>query len=77
VRLEAALEVNGSPRRLDLAADMIRVALRAGATIALSSDAHAVRELDYLGNAVSTARRGWATPADVLNCRELVADAHR
>lgn len=68
-----ALEVNGSPRRLDLAADMVRVAIAAGARIALSSDAHAVGELDYLDNAVSTARRGWAAPADVLNCRDLEA----
>lgn len=58
-----ALEVNGSPRRLDLSAEMVRIALGAGATLALSSDAHAVGELDYLHNAVATARRGWATPA--------------
>jgi DNA polymerase (family X) len=66
-----ALEVNGSPRRLDLAAEMVRAALHAGATIALSSDAHSVGELDSIDNAVTTARRGWATPDDVLNRGDL------
>jgi len=66
-----ALEVNGSPRRLDLSAAMVRAALDAGATLALSSDAHTVGELGNLHNAVATARRGWATPGDVLNARPL------
>lgn len=66
-----ALEVNGSPRRLDLGSDMVRVAIQAGATLSLSSDAHSVRELDYLDNTVPSARRGWATPDDVLNRRDI------
>ncbi|MPZ72634.1 MAG: PHP domain-containing protein [Nitriliruptorales bacterium] len=66
-----ALEVNGSPRRLDLSGEMVRVALAEGATLAVSSDAHSIPELDYVHNAVPTARRGWATPAGVVNCGEL------
>ena len=66
-----ALEVNGSPRRLDLSGEMVRVAGGAGAAIAVSSDAHSIPELDYVHNAVPTARRGWAEPVDVLNCRSL------
>ena len=66
-----ALEVNGSPRRLDLCGEMVYAALTAGATIAVSSDAHNTSELRYMSNAVPTARRGWATAADVLNCRAL------
>ena len=63
-----ALEVNGSPRRLDLSGWMVRAALAQGAVIAISSDAHSVPELGYVENAVPTARRGWATKADVVNC---------
>ena len=66
-----ALEVNGSPRRLDLSGEMVRVAVGAGAAIAVSSDAHSIPELDYVHNGVPTARRGWAEPVDVVNCRSL------
>ena len=66
-----ALEVNGSPRRLDLSGEMVRIAVGAGAAIAVSSDAHSIPELDYVHNAVPTARRGWAEPVDVINCRSL------
>ena len=66
-----ALEVNGSPRRLDLCGEMVHAALRAGATIAVSSDAHNTKELGYMANGVPTARRGWATAGDILNCRDL------
>ena len=68
-----ALEVNGSPRRLDLSADMVRAAIRAGAALALSSDAHSTPELRSLDNALTVAQRGWAQAADVLNARS--ADA--
>jgi len=51
-----ALEVNGSPRRLDLHGEMVRAAIAAGATITVSSDAHTTAELRYLDNAVPTAR---------------------
>ena len=66
-----ALEVNGSARRLDLAGDLVAVARRAGALVSLSSDAHSVAELAAVGNAVPTARRGWAARADVINSRTL------
>ena len=66
-----ALEVNASPRRLDLGGDAVRRAVRAGATIAISCDAHAVGDLDNLRYGVATAQRGWATPSDVLNCRDV------
>jgi DNA polymerase (family X) len=62
-----ALEVNGSARRLDLGADMVAVALAAGARVTVTSDAHTVAELANLDDAVRTARRGGATPADVRN----------
>ena len=66
-----ALEVNGSPRRLDLCGEMVAAALDAGAFITVSSDAHTVAELNYVFNGVPTARRGWATAANVLNCTDL------
>jgi DNA polymerase (family 10) len=71
-----ALEVNGSPHRLDLTPDRARRALEAGCLLAVDSDAHRVEELGYVRWGIDQARRGWATRASVLNTRsrdELLA----
>jgi DNA polymerase (family 10) len=68
-----ALEVNGLPDRLDLSGEHVREALAAGVPIVCSTDAHSVRGLGNMTLAVHTARRGWATVADVLNTRPLRA----
>ncbi len=64
-----ALEVNGSPHRLDLSAERARRAVAAGCILTIDSDAHHTRELDDTRWGVAQARRGWVTPADVLNTR--------
>jgi DNA polymerase (family X) len=66
-----ALEVNGLPARLDLSGEHVRDALRAGVRIVCSTDAHSPAGLDYMTLSVATARRGWATAADVLNTAPL------
>jgi DNA polymerase (family 10) len=66
-----ALEVNGLPDRLDLSGAHVRDALRAGVRIVCSTDAHSVQGLGNMALSVATARRGWATAADVLNTRPL------
>jgi DNA polymerase (family 10) len=73
VALEAgvALETNGLPDRLDLSGPEIRLAIEAGVPIVVSTDAHSVRGLGNMRLAVHTARRGWATSADVVNTRPL------
>ena len=55
-----ALEVNGLPDRLDLAAGHVREALAAGVKIVCSTDAHSVRGLGNMELSVATARRGGA-----------------
>src|SRR5438093_1139091 len=67
-----ALETNGLPDRLDLSGPEIRLAIEAGLTIVVSTDAHSVRGLGNMRLAVHTARRGWASAADVVNTRSLV-----
>ena len=66
-----ALEVNGLPDRLDLRDVYVRQAVEAGVKIVCSTDAHSIRGLANMGLSVATARRGWATAADVLNTRPL------
>jgi DNA polymerase (family 10) len=68
-----ALEVNGLPDRLDLRGEYVRQALAAGVRVVCSTDAHSVRGLGNMQLAVATARRGWATAADVVNAGPLDA----
>lgn len=68
-RTGTALEINGSPHRLDLSAERARRAVAAGCVLTVDSDAHHTRELDYVRWGISQARRGWVTPRDVLNTR--------
>ncbi|MBA2382192.1 MAG: DNA polymerase/3'-5' exonuclease PolX [Chloroflexi bacterium] len=64
-----ALEINGSPHRLDLSAERARRAVAAGCILTIDSDAHHTRELDDVRFGIAQARRGWVTAADVLNTR--------
>ena len=66
-----ALEVNGLAPRLDLRGEHVRDAIRAGVPIVCSTDAHSIRGLENMELSVRTARRGWATAADVLNTRSI------
>ena len=66
-----ALEVNGLAPRLDLSGEHVRDAIAAGVRIVCSTDAHSPRGLGNMTLAVHTARRGWATSANVLNTRPL------
>jgi DNA polymerase (family 10) len=66
-----AVEVNGLPDRLDLRDEHVRRAIEAGVPIVCSTDAHSILGLGNMELSVRTARRGWATAADVLNTRPL------
>ena len=68
-RTGTALEINGSPHRLDLSAERARRAVAAGCVVTIDSDAHHTRELDDVRFGVIQARRGWVTAGDVLNTR--------
>jgi DNA polymerase (family 10) len=75
-RTGTALEMNGSPHRLDLSVERARRAVAAGCTLTIDSDAHKTAELDFVRWCVSQARRAWVEPANVLNTRsrdELLA----
>jgi DNA polymerase (family 10) len=77
VEQRVALEVNGLPDRLDLSGEHVRDAIRAGVQLVCSTDAHSIRGLGNMGLSVATARRGWATAANVLNTRPLDAVLER
>ena len=71
VETGVALEVNGLPDRLDLRGELVHEAIGAGVDIVCSSDSHSRDGLANMELAVATARRGWATRANVVNTRPL------
>jgi DNA polymerase (family 10) len=62
-----AMEVNSFPDRLDLCDVHCRLAKERGVVLAIGTDSHSVRHLDYLRLGIVTARRGWLTKENVLN----------
>ena len=70
-RTGTALEINGSPHRLDLPAEHVRRARQAGVKFAVDSDAHATVELGYPRYGAAVAQRGWLTTDDVINAWPL------
>jgi DNA polymerase (family 10) len=72
-RTGTALEMNGSPPRLDLAVERARRAVGVGCLVAIDSDAHDLDELDYVRWGISQARRAWVTRDAVVNTRSRAA----
>lgn len=62
-----AMEINANQIRLDLNAELVRRAIDAGVKLAIGTDAHTPEHFDFIPLGVVTARRGWATKANVLN----------
>jgi len=66
-RTGTALEVNGSPERLDFGDEQLRVATRHAARLAFGSDSHGPGHLANMRFSVATAGRGWIGPEQVVN----------
>ena len=73
VETGTALEVSSQPHRLDLSDANVRMAVEAGALLAIDTDAHSVAAVDYMPYGVMNARRGWAGPDRVVNTRSWPA----
>lgn len=65
------LEINGSPSRLDLDPQFVRMAKNAGVLLAVNTDAHAIERLVHRQSGLNVARRGWLTKAEVINTYTL------
>lgn len=68
-----AMEINASPRRLDLKDEHVVTARRMGCVFAISTDAHSPKELGYMRFGVGTAQRGWVEPERVITTWPLEA----
>lgn len=62
------LEINSSPRRMDLPGELVKAGLDAGCNFALSTDAHDTSHLPFYFLGVNMARRGWLEQKHLLNC---------
>jgi DNA polymerase (family 10) len=51
----------------------VKLAVDAKVPICIDTDAHSFEDFDHLIYGVLTARRGWATKADILNARPTAA----
>jgi DNA polymerase (family X) len=67
------VEINASPRRLDLDWRWHRHALELGCMLSINPDAHSTSELDLTHWGVQIARKGGVPKDRVLNCLELSA----
>jgi DNA polymerase (family 10) len=65
------LELNANPMRLDMDWRHWRRAAEKGLLCCINPDAHAIHQFDYQLTGVHAARKGWLTPANVLNTRTI------
>jgi DNA polymerase (family X) len=65
------MEINAYPDRLDLSGEHVRMARRFGVRFALGTDAHRCEQMRFMAYGVATARRGWASSAEILNAQPL------
>jgi DNA polymerase (family 10) len=68
-RSGCAVEINGSPHRLDLDWRLCKSGVEQGVLFSMGPDAHSIKELGNAANAVGIARKGWVTPAATLNAK--------
>jgi DNA polymerase (family 10) len=66
-----AVELNANPERLDLSDLHALRARELGVPVVISTDAHALKDLEYMRYGVDQARRGWLERRDVLNTKTL------
>ena len=65
------IELNANPRRLDMDWRWWPLAKEKGVKCAINPDAHHTTQLQFLKFGVGTARKGWLTRSDVVNCLPL------
>ena len=65
------IELNANPRRLDMDWRWWPLAKEKGVKCAINPDAHHTSQLQFLHFGIGTARKGWLTRDDVVNCLPL------
>jgi len=66
------IELNANPRRLDMDWRWWPLAKEKGVKCAINPDAHHTDNLQFLHFGIGSARKGWLTKKDVVNCEPLI-----
>ena len=66
-----ALEINGSPWRMDLKDSNVRRAKEAGIKTVVNTDSHQKDQLTFMKYGIAQARRGWVKKNDIINTQPL------
>jgi DNA polymerase (family 10) len=66
------IEINASPKRLDLDWRWVEYALECGVMLSINPDAHNIESLAYMKYGVFMGRKGGLTKEKTLNCMNLV-----
>lgn len=64
-----ALELNANPQRLDLNREHLELAQIAGVPVAINTDAHDTKHLDFMSLGVRAAKKAWLDKSMVLNTK--------
>ena len=67
----AFFEINANPNRLDLSDENAGRAKDLGIKIAINTDAHSIKELNFMSAGINQARRSWLEKKHVLNTYPL------
>ncbi len=70
-RTGTLIELNANPRRLDMDWRWWPLAKEKGVQCVINPDAHHTSHLQFLHYGIGTARKGWLTRPDVVNCLPL------
>ena len=68
---ETAVEINSTPRRLDVSADTARRAKHLGVRVVINTDSHSPRSLPSVRYGVDQARRAGLQASDILNTKPI------
>jgi DNA polymerase (family 10) len=66
-RTGTVLEIDAFPDRLDLKDEYVKKVVGIGVKLAIDTDAHSIKHLEYMEFGIAQARRGWAEKTDVIN----------
>jgi DNA polymerase (family 10) len=70
VKHDVILEINSLPERLDLDYSLCKKAKKKGIKFSISTDSHAIDNMDLVEYGISVARRAWLEQGDVVNTKE-------
>jgi DNA polymerase (family X) len=70
-KYRVAVELNANPHRLDLDYTLIAQAVEAGCMIAINPDAHQLNGISDIRYGVNTARKGYLSSENCINCLDV------